>query len=496
MREKWADFACVARRAVQQLLVVFDQREQSQQRLEREPQQRQHQQRQQDQQQLCVAGTWWRVTASSPPIDALFSLENLYRAYRRCRRRKRNTHNALEFERDLEANLIALRDELQGGTYRPGRFVAFLVRKPKQREIFAADFRDRVVHQLLVAHLERRWERRFIHDSFACRMGKGTHAAVDRLRSFTRQATSNGARPAWYLQLDVRGFFVSLDRRVLWDRLAAVEHDHAVLWLLRLILFHEPTENCRFRGTRRADFERLPPHKTLFRTSAGCGLPIGNLTSQFGANVYLDALDQFVKHDLKVRHYVRYCDDIVLLSTDAAELAAWERSIASFLDARLRLRLNDRRKLRPVSDGIDFLGYIVRPGYLLVRRRVVGSLRERLERAESELVRRGLKTPTAAGARGVYPWHWPLLTEVQQWLGSYLAHLERASTRRLVAAIRRRFLWLDEYFVWRETSVMFRCPIPRLARSGARQLAWFADRLPQLGLRCSPALFLILPALA
>jgi len=226
--------------------------------------------------------------------------------------------------------------------------VAFLLEKPKRREIFAADFRDRVVHHLLVTHLERTWERRFIHDSFACRRGKGTHAGVERLRSFARKVTSNGTRRAWYLQLDVRGFFVTLNRRVLWDRLAAVEHDPAVLWLLRLILFHEPTENCRLRGARRADFLRLPAHKTLFRASAGCGLPIGNQTSQFGANVYLDALDQFIKHELKARYYVRYCDDMVLLSTDAEELAAWERAIGRFLEERLRLRLNDRRKLRPV----------------------------------------------------------------------------------------------------------------------------------------------------
>jgi len=116
-----------------------------------------------------------------------------------------------------------------------------------------------------------------------------------------------------------------------------------------LILFHEPTENCRLRGAPRADFLRLPAHRTLFRASAGCGLPIGNQTSQFGANVYLDALDQFIKHELKARYYVRYCDDMVLLSADAAEFAAWERRIARLLDERLRLRLNDRRKLRPVA---------------------------------------------------------------------------------------------------------------------------------------------------
>jgi len=427
------------------------------------------------------------MTASPPPIDTvcppegwpghpLFSLENLYRAYRKCRRRKRNTHNALVFERRLEENLLDLREKLERGTYRPGRFLVFLVTRPKQREIFAADFRDRVVHHLLVEHLERRWEPRFIHDSFACRPGKGTHQGVERLRSFTRKVTCNGTRPAWYLQLDVRGFFVTLDRSILWERFASAEGDPAVLWLLALFLFHEPTENCRFRGARRADFERLPAHKTLFRTAAGCGLPIGNLTSQFGANVYMDALDQYIKHDLRVRHYVRYCDDMVLLAADRATLEGWEGRIRTFLAEELGLQLNDRRKLRPVSDGIDFLGYIIRPDYLLVRRRVVGSLRERLRWAETEFHRLGMIREGTG--RSVFPWPGPLLERVAQWLGSYIAHLSRASSYRLLHDLRRRYAWLDEYFDWEESGERFRRPVPRCAVRYGQQVAWFRDRLP------------------
>ena len=258
----------------------------------------------------------------------LFSLENIYRAYRKCRRRKRTTCNALSFERNLEENLISLYEDLNSGTYNPGRSIAFLVNKPKLREIFAADFRDRVVHHILVSHLERTWEPRFIHDSYACRNGKGTHKAVERLRGFTRKVTANGTRQAWYLQLDVRSYFVTLDRNILYRRLASCESDPAVLWLIQMILFRYSTENCRFRKACRADFDRLPPHKTLFKSPPNCGLPIGNLTSQFFANVYLDVLDQFVKHGLKARYYVRYCDDMVLLSSDKRELEELGRSIS------------------------------------------------------------------------------------------------------------------------------------------------------------------------
>lgn len=348
----------------------------------------------------------------------LFCLENIYRAYCRCRRRKRGTHNALAFEQDLEENVLALHEELTAGTYRPGRSMAFLVERPKQREIFAADFRDRVVHHILVGHLEPEWEK----------------------------------------------------------RLTAHEPDPIVLWLIRVILFHESTCNCRFRDARRSDFDRLPSHKTLFKARSSCGLPIGNLTSQFFANVYLDALDQFVKHRLRIKYYLRYCDDMVILSKDKKELEQWEEKIKIFLAHRLRLQLNERRKLRPISDGIDFLGYIVRPDYLLVRRRVVVALRERLARTDEAL--RGLGMAAYHGGREVFPWHWPLIGKVRQWLNSYLEHIKKASGYRLIMGLRNRFPWLDEYFVWEDSKVVLRYPIPRFTLWFLQQKRWFRDHLP------------------
>ncbi len=370
----------------------------------------------------------------------LFTMENIYKAYLRCRKNKRRTINAMRFEQDSEENLVALHEELTGGTYKPGSSMAFMVEKPKRREIFAADFRDRVVHHILVGYLEPEWERRFIHDSYACRKEKGTHRGVERLRSFTRKVTANGTRQAYYLQLDIRGFFIALNRRILYERLAAHESDQTVLWLIRLILFNDPARNCRFRNTTRTDFEKLPPHKTLFKAQPDCGLPIGNLTSQFFANVYLDALDQFVKHGLKARYYLRYCDDIVLLSADKEQLEQWEKQIGEFLRDRLQLELNDRRKLRPVSDGIDFLGYVVRSDYLLVRRRVVGALRERLKQTEQAIFRTGMKN--------VFLWKHEIIEEMRQYLSSYLGHFSHASSRRLILSLRKRFIWLDEYFAW------------------------------------------------
>jgi hypothetical protein len=288
--------------------------------------------------------------------------------------------------------------------------------------------------------------------------------------------TANGTRRAWYLQLDVRGFFIGIDRHILYERLAAKETDPAVLWLIRTLLFHEPTENCHLRRARKVDFEKLPAHQTLFKAAPHCGLPIGNLTSQFFANVYLDALDQFVKHQLKARYYVRYCDDFVLLSEDRAVLEGWEAQIREFLLNELRLTLNDRKRLRPVSDGIDFLGYIARPDYLLARRRVVGACFERLARAENALIQQGL-TMDDEGRR-VYPWPWPVVEAVYQWLNSYLAHFRKAASYRLVQRLWRRFPWLEEYFLWDGERVAYAFSRPRPALRIARQKAQLCDRLP------------------
>ncbi len=220
----------------------------------------------------------------------------------------------------------------------------------------------------------------------------------------------------------------------------------------------------------------LPVHKTLFRAASGCGLPIGNLTSQFFANVYLDALDQFVKHKLQARFYVRYCDDFVLLAKEPETLLLWMESIKNFLERQLQLQLNDKVKLRPVADGIDFLGYIVRPNYLLVRRRVVGGLYERLSGAEERLCREGMGKRSYE--RLLFPWPWPLIIKVRQWLVSYQGHLRHASSQRLWEAMLKRFDWLHEYFVFYKKRVLYRYPPPRYIRSFVQQRNYYIKLLP------------------
>ena len=400
------------------------------------------------------------------------SLENLYRQYYRCRRNKRNTVNALRFEADQERQLIRLREQLLRRTYRPGRSVCFFTTRPKLREIFAADFRDRVVHHLLVDYLERIWEPVFIHDSYACRPGKGVHRGVTRLQQFLRQVTANGTRRAWYLQLDVANYFMSMDREILYRLLAARMTDEAALWLTGVLVFHDCTENHLMRG--RSDLlARIPPHKTLFGAAPGKGMPIGNLNSQFFANVYLNSLDQFVKHELKCRHYLRYCDDFVLLANSPEQLVDWRQRIGKFLREELALEFNPRQQLAPVASGVDFLGYIVRRDYLLVRRRVVGHLRERLRDFEQRLV-----TPLAGGVR--YAFDQPVLDELAATLASYLGHLRWAASWRLWHAIWERFDFLGQYFTFDPERMRLerRYAVPGGFRRVRDQYHWFRRRFP------------------
>ena len=302
-------------------------------------------------------------------MASLFSFENLYRAYLDCRRKKRGKIAALAFEQTAEAELLDLARALREKTYRPSPSFCFIAKNDKHREVFAASFRDRVIHHLVVRYLEPIWEPVFIHDSYACRRGKGTHAGVDRLQSFARKVTANQTRKAWFLQMDIKAFFPSMDRRVLLGMLLKQLGDEEMRWLVKVVLEHEPTKDPVFTCPR-SKWRNIPRQKSLFCMPEGKGLPIGNLTSQFFANVYLNALDQFAKHTLKARYYVRYVDDFVLLHHDRVQLTEWRERIDEFLQGELFLRLNPRRQfIRPISNGIDFLGYIIRPSHLLVRRR-------------------------------------------------------------------------------------------------------------------------------
>jgi RNA-directed DNA polymerase len=259
------------------------------------------------------------------------SFTNLYLDYRAARKGKRDQTAVASFEFDLEQNLLQLERELQSQTYRPGPYTHFTITEPKTRLVSAAPFRDRVVHHALCRVIEPLWEARFIATSFACRVGKGTHQALDQAQAWVR-----GYRYA--LKGDIVKYFPAIDHQLLRQLLARHIADNAVLALIDKILAGgadiQPNE---------APVVYLR-HDNLFAALRPRGLPIGNLTSQFWANVYLHQLDLFVKQTLRCRPYLRYMDDFVLFSNDKAQLHHWKAAITDFLTTRLRLVLHPKKE--------------------------------------------------------------------------------------------------------------------------------------------------------
>ncbi len=340
---------------------------------------------------MAIRTTTTRTTssASAPSADSTFGpypFSELVQAYYDCRRTKRNSASALAFEMDLEKNLIGLHDDLIAGTYRPGRSICFVVTRPKAREVWAAAFRDRVVHHLLYNRVAPRFYASFIADSCACIPGRGTLYAATRLEAKIRSASQNWSKPIFYLKCDLANFFVAIDKEVLRKQLAAKITDPWWLALAEQILMHDPREDYEVRSPAHL-FNRVPQHKRLTAQPARLGLPIGNLSSQFFANVYLDALDQFAKHRLGAKHYVRYVDDFVFLHESPQQLNAWLAEVEAFLPS-LGARLNPTKTiLQPVDRGVDFVGHVIKPWRRTTRKRSLAQALKRTAAAPVEDLR-------------------------------------------------------------------------------------------------------------
>ena len=320
-----------------------------------------------------------RVPSADWNGHAGFSFTELVEAYFDCRRTKRNSASALTFEANLERNLRRLYDDLLGGSYFPGRSICFIITRPKPREVWAADFRDRIVHHLMYNRVGPRFEKAFIADSCACIRGRGTLYAVERLEAKIRSITQNWARPAFYLKADISNFFVSIDKEKLHGLLLAKISEPFWASLTELVLMHDPRTDFEFRG-RRDLVERVPPHKRLMEQTENRGLPIGNLSSQFFANVYLDVLDQHAKHDIGARHYIRYVDDFLFLHESPEWLNGALADVDAFLPDQLGVRLNPKKTiLQPVARGVDFVGQVIKPWSRSTRRRTVSDAMRRVE---------------------------------------------------------------------------------------------------------------------
>lgn len=289
------------------------------------------------------------------------STEELLAAYIDCRKNKRQTCAAIEFESNMLSNIRQLKSDLKSGSYRIGQTRCFVVTRPRPREVWAGAFRDRIVHHLMYSRIAPAFTARFSADSSACIPGRGTLYGARRLERQVRQMTQNWSRPCHYLKMDLSNFFVSIHKPTLSDLLMPRIHDAWTAQLTRQILFHDPRPTADVRSSPQL-MALVPKHKSLFHALPGCGLPIGNLSSQFFANVYMNELDQFVKRQLKPRAYARYVDDFVLLHEDPQWLKQAQPEIEAFLARRLRARLNPTKTILQTTDhGIDFVGHIIKP---------------------------------------------------------------------------------------------------------------------------------------
>jgi hypothetical protein len=303
--------------------------------------------------------------------------ETLFQAYFDCRKNKRNTLNALKFELYFEKYIFELADDIRNGTYQLGRSIAFIVTKPVKREVFAAQFRDRIVHHWLIGKLNPYFENLFIEDAYACRIGKGTHYGIWRMRDFIHQCALENNGDAFVLKLDIRGFFMHISRPLLFDKLEdfitkndKVEDKLFLLDMARRIIFNDPTKNCFIKGDKSL-WDDLPKDKSLFHSPAESGLPIGNLTSQVFANFYLNDLDHFIKEKLHIKYYGRYVDDFVLVHADRNYLARLVPIMENYLITNLKLQLHPKKRyLQHHSKGLSFLGVMIKPNRIYVGNRI------------------------------------------------------------------------------------------------------------------------------
>lgn len=294
-------------------------------------------------------------------------LLNLFRAYYDARRNKRSTINSLAFEAEYEKNLFELHEEIINRKYEIGESIAFIADKPVKREIFAAKFRDRVVHHLLYNYLSPIFEPLFLPDSYACRVNKGTHYGIKRLNHFIRSCSENYQKDCWILKLDIKGYFMSIDRFILFQKVENVIYKHfsivvvkdgfdfdLVFYLLRQVIFNDPTKNCVIKS-QKSDWAGLPKSKSLFYAGKNKGLPIGNLTSQFFGNVYLNDFDHFAKSKLGCEYYGRYVDDFVIVHRDKEYLKSIIPKIARYLKENLGLELHNKKiYLQHFKKGVQF----------------------------------------------------------------------------------------------------------------------------------------------
>lgn len=315
-------------------------------------------------------------------IVGKITLEEVFEAYFECRRNKRNTYNALNFEVDYMQNCVDLYRKLTDGTYCIGKSIAFIVTRPKLREVFAADFRDRIIHHLLAIKFTDILEDEMTDKAYACRKGKGTDYGIADVKKEIERVSDNYTKEAWVLKCDIQGFFMSINRSILYSLLENVirgkYHGDDIewwLWLWKKVVLHDPTKNCVRVGDLSL-WDKLPANKSLFTCGDGKGLPIGNLPSQLLANLLLSQFDKLMIERVgKDGGYGRYVDDFLIISRDKKSLLNILQESRDYLLKELGLTLHPRKvSLQRAASGVRFTGALIRPGRMLPNIRTIEHL--------------------------------------------------------------------------------------------------------------------------
>lgn len=341
-------------------------------------------------------------------FNKIISLENLFLAWDKFKSDKQKRQDVQRFEWKLEENIFQLHRDLKYLRYKHGSYVSFYIRDPKQRHIHKASVRDRMLHHAVFSMLNPIFEPTFISNSFSCRIGKGTHEGIKILDKTLKQVSSNNFKPCFVLKCDIKKFFGTIDHSILLSIIRKRIKDINVIWLLEEII---------------ESF--ISQYSNLFEQK---GLPIGNLTSQLFANIYLNELDQFIKHKLKVKNYIRYTDDFVIVGEDKLYLENLVRSINLFLADKLLLELHPKKiTIRKFHQGIDFLGYVVLPHHRLLRTKTKQRIFRKLNKRINEYKRGVINKQT-----------------LEQSSQSYLGVLSHADTYRLSCEFKNQFwFWLN-----------------------------------------------------
>ncbi len=316
----------------------------------------------------------------------IIKIENLLLTWERFLRGKKQKKDVILFQLRLADNLADLYNSLVNFTYKHGAYLAFTISDPKLRNIHKATVRDRVLHHLIYKELYPYFDKKFIYDSYSCRKNKGTHRAINRFKYFAGKVSKNNSRTCYVLKCDIRKFFANINHEILINILGQYISDQDILWLLDKVI------------------------SSFYSTRPGVGLPLGNLTSQLLVNIYMNEFDQFVKHKLKIRYYIRYADDFVILSDDRNYLENLIFPINKFLFEKLKLRLHPNKvSIKTLNSGVDFLGWIN-----FYNHRVLRTITKR------RMIRRIEESPTS------------------ETLNSYLGLLRHGNTRKLQKEVYER----------------------------------------------------------